>query len=201
MSIDSTMFEPDDDWGFPLAGPSAELFPTKYMDISTVENTFDEWMTCSSCVQIVCVCAPATTYGTNTILEEYDLLNSGTINEDWDKVTRFLNEDIAGDVGIPSQASNMMGQARPKSSRKSTKGKTFKHSKPTKAKFKRTIISNAMRTILDDHFLIDPYPNAQTISQIRRKTDLTERTIQIWFANARSRKQRVERTCSSASPK
>lgn len=56
------------------------------------------------------------------------------------------------------------------------------------SKSKRTRITKAAKKILNDHFLINPYPNDAETSSLSRTTQLTGRTIKTWFSNSRSRK-------------
>lgn len=52
----------------------------------------------------------------------------------------------------------------------------------------RTIISKEAEQILEQHFSVDPYPALVGIELLARKTNLTVKNVQMWFANTRSRK-------------
>ena len=64
-------------------------------------------------------------------------------------------------------------------------------------KLRRTKISEANKTVLENCFLKNPYPDKCEISALQSATKLKIRVIQTWFSNARSRKEGQNRTrCS-----
>jgi hypothetical protein len=69
------------------------------------------------------------------------------------------------------------------------------------SKSKRTRITKAAKKILNDHFLINPYPNDAETSTLSRTTQLTGRTIKTWFSNSRSRKKLANGELIYMSPK
>ncbi|KAF1832990.1 hypothetical protein BDW02DRAFT_580778 [Decorospora gaudefroyi] len=56
-----------------------------------------------------------------------------------------------------------------------------------KTKPKRTRISAAVKSVLNDHFRKNPYPDDREIASLLEATKLTGRTIKTWFTNTRSR--------------
>ncbi|KAB2110287.1 hypothetical protein AG0111_0g304 [Alternaria gaisen] len=61
-----------------------------------------------------------------------------------------------------------------------------------KPKFKRTKISNEVRTVLDAHFNGSAYPTDGELALLSGKTGLPVSVIKRWFMNARSRKTMPE---------
>lgn len=54
----------------------------------------------------------------------------------------------------------------------------------------RTIIPKEAKHILEQHFAVDRYPPFVGINLLARKTNLTFKTVRMWFANTRSRKRK-----------
>ena len=53
---------------------------------------------------------------------------------------------------------------------------------------RRTKISKAAKSILEQFFLSNPYPNKSELGTLRSATKLKESAIRTWFSNSRSRK-------------
>jgi hypothetical protein len=57
----------------------------------------------------------------------------------------------------------------------------------------RATISRSQKKALEDLFSISPYPSTNSVVECYIQTGLSAKTIKIWFANARARKQGVQR--------
>ncbi|KAF1846411.1 uncharacterized protein K460DRAFT_124282 [Cucurbitaria berberidis CBS 394.84] len=71
---------------------------------------------------------------------------------------------------------------------------TFQEESKTggKSKHRRTKISPAARNMLEQEFLLDPYPSDHIAAVLSSRTGLDTRAIKNWFSNARSRKNAPE---------
>lgn len=60
----------------------------------------------------------------------------------------------------------------------------------------RVAIKSRVRELLETRFAESPYVGAESAKELSAKTGLTQKSIKIWFANARSRKQKKVCKCS-----
>lgn len=68
---------------------------------------------------------------------------------------------------------------------------------PSGARCKRTLISDAKKRVLEEHFRNDPYPEDNTIVCLSQQIQLESRAVKTWFANARSRLRSIgKRKCT-----
>jgi hypothetical protein len=92
----------------------------------------------------------------------------------------------------PPVGPNLLERGEALSSKRNGPQNSAKRSTSDRTKFKRTKIPDEVRTMLDAHFNVNPYPTDGELTLLSGKSGLLVSVIRTWFINARSRKQPLD---------